>query len=259
MNNGRSSVLTGALGAEVLIIFGSDSDSKVYDRIQANVPKSAAVVCSAHRSPDILDDIMGKSKAMVFVAGAGLAAHLPGVVASKTIRPVIGVPVDSNFSGMDSLLAIVQMPPGIPVLAVGPDNADEAAKYAKLMLREYHGVTIIGDIKNQKAKKAIEMLDQFGVSHEFADSPNLKNVNINFGNADEEKGLTINVPLIDTSTPEKSLELFHMMRKGLWVGVGRAENAAIAAVEILDYSGKYASKLKDYRDSLKRKIIEGLQ
>jgi len=66
----------------------------------------------------------------VFIAIAGLAAHLPGVVASKTVKPVIGVPVDSNLNGMDALLSIAQMPPGIPVACVGIGRGDNAALLA---------------------------------------------------------------------------------------------------------------------------------
>ncbi|MCG2728125.1 MAG: AIR carboxylase family protein, partial [Candidatus Methanoperedenaceae archaeon] len=66
----------------------------------------------------------------VFIAIAGLAAHLPGVVASKTIKPVIGVPVESSLDGMDALLSIAQMPPGIPVACVGIGRGDNAALLA---------------------------------------------------------------------------------------------------------------------------------
>ncbi|MDP2840746.1 MAG: 5-(carboxyamino)imidazole ribonucleotide mutase, partial [Candidatus Methanoperedens sp.] len=66
----------------------------------------------------------------VFIAIAGLAAHLPGVVASKTVKPVIGVPADSNLDGIDALLSIVQMPPGIPVACVGIGRGDNAALLA---------------------------------------------------------------------------------------------------------------------------------
>ena len=244
---------------DVLIVFGSSSDSKIYNEIQKNVPNSEAVACSAHRSPDVLDIMIKKTSAKVIVAGAGLAAHLPGVIAAKTIRPVIGVPVNNNFQGLDSLLAIVQMPPGIPVLCVGVDNAGEAAKYAKMMLRQYDGVTITGDIRSEKVKKAIEMLDKFGVHHEISQEPSSRNLNIHFGPIAEEKGLTINVPLIDTSKPENALQLMAMMKKGLWVGVGRAENAALAAIEILNLGGKYTKALNDYRAEMKKKIIEEMK
>ena len=70
------------------------------------------------------------SDADVFVAVAGLAAHLPGVIASMTVKPVIGVPVAAKLSGLDSLLSIVQMPPGVPVATVGVDNGKNAGLLA---------------------------------------------------------------------------------------------------------------------------------
>lgn len=84
-------------------------------------------VISAHRNPDELDAFVKKSDAEVFVAVAGLSAALPGVIASKTVKPVIGVPRDVKLGGLDALLSIVQMPPGIPVASVGVENWKNAA------------------------------------------------------------------------------------------------------------------------------------
>ncbi len=81
---------------------------------------------SAHRRPEALRKYVSDSPAEVFVAVAGLAAHLPGVIASPTTRPVIGVPVNVKLNGLDSLLSIVQMPPGVPVATVGVDNGRNA-------------------------------------------------------------------------------------------------------------------------------------
>ena len=89
---------------------------------------------SAHRTPELLAEILSQLEAEgteVIIAGAGLAAHLPGVVASKTIIPVIGVPIGGNgLGGLDALLSIVQMPKQIPVATVGIDNAANAAYLA---------------------------------------------------------------------------------------------------------------------------------
>ncbi len=85
------------------------------------------VYLSAHRNSVELDRYISNSKADVFIAIAGLAAHLPGYIASKTSRPVIGVPVNKALGGLDSLLSIVQMPPGVPVACVGINAAENAA------------------------------------------------------------------------------------------------------------------------------------
>jgi len=120
------------------IIFGSKSDSttmkKAADVLRDfGVPFSAHVL-SAHRVPELLEETLAKLEAEgteVIIAGAGLAAHLPGVIASKTALPVVGVPLNAGgMGGMDALLSIVQMPKQIPVATVGVDNAANAAYLA---------------------------------------------------------------------------------------------------------------------------------
>lgn len=86
-------------------------------------------VASAHRTPEYLKDLIEKSDASVFIGVAGLSAALPGSIAAYTIKPVIGVPVSGKVN-FDAVLSIVQMPPGIPVAAVGLDRGDNAALLA---------------------------------------------------------------------------------------------------------------------------------
>lgn len=86
-------------------------------------------VASAHRTPDYLKELVEKNNADVFIGIAGLSAALPGAIAAHTIKPVIGVPVSGKVN-FDSILSIVQMPPGIPVAAVGLDRGDNAALLA---------------------------------------------------------------------------------------------------------------------------------
>jgi 5-(carboxyamino)imidazole ribonucleotide mutase len=94
----------------------------------------SAHVLSAHRTPELLAETLEKLEEAgveVIIAGAGLAAHLPGVIASRTLVPVIGVPVNSGgLGGMDALLSVVQMPKPVPVAAVGVDNGANAAYLA---------------------------------------------------------------------------------------------------------------------------------
>jgi len=94
-----------------------------------------AQIISAHRDPDKLDVYIKKSDAKVFIAIAGLSAALPGVIASKTDKPVIGVPVSGTLNGLDALLAIAQMPKGVPVACVGVDNGENAAWLAIRILK----------------------------------------------------------------------------------------------------------------------------
>ena len=118
----------------VAIIAGSTSDNAVYEKAEKvlkenNIPYELNII-SAHRDPEKLDDYLKSCKALVYIAVAGLSAALPGVIASKTDKPVIGVPVSAKLGGLDALLSIVQMPPGVPVGAVGIDRGENAAYLA---------------------------------------------------------------------------------------------------------------------------------
>ena len=119
---------------KIAIISGSKSDEHIIKQVtdildQFNIPYESKIL-SAHRNHDKLQAYVKASKAEVFIGIAGLAAHLPGVLASLTIKPVIGVPVAVKLNGLDSLLSIVQMPPKVPVACVGIDSGKNAALLA---------------------------------------------------------------------------------------------------------------------------------
>ena len=123
---------------DVAVLAGSDSDYEIARKAIA-VLESQGIsfdyrVLSAHRNPDALDEYIRGSDARVFICIAGLAAALPGVVASRTDRPVIGVPVSVTLGGLDALLSIAQMPRGVPVACVGIDNGANAAWLAVRIL-----------------------------------------------------------------------------------------------------------------------------
>jgi 5-(carboxyamino)imidazole ribonucleotide mutase len=123
---------------KVAIIAGSKSDQELSDKAaqtlkELDVPYEQKVI-SAHRSPETLKDYIRDSPAQVFICIAGLSAALPGAVAAYTVRPVIGVPKEVKLMGLDSLLSMVQMPPGIPVATVGVENARNAALLAAQIL-----------------------------------------------------------------------------------------------------------------------------
>jgi 5-(carboxyamino)imidazole ribonucleotide mutase len=127
---------------EIVVIAGSKSDKKYVDTVAEILDRFNVAYelhyCSAHRDPDRLGKIIQESEnagARVFIAAAGMAAHLPGVVASKTLKPVIGLPLGgSALNGVDSLYSIVQMPKGIPVACVGINVAQNAAYLALQIL-----------------------------------------------------------------------------------------------------------------------------
>ncbi len=132
---------------QVGVVMGSSSDWEVMKHAamllkQLGISYEARVV-SAHRTPDLLFDYASTAEARglkAIIAGAGGAAHLPGMIAAKTIVPVLGVPVPSKYlKGMDSLLSIVQMPKGIPVatFAIGEAGAANAALFAAALIARY--------------------------------------------------------------------------------------------------------------------------
>ena len=126
---------------QVLVIMGSKSDLPVAEKATAIFKKFGityeAAVASAHRTPKRVEELVKGSDAEVFIAIAGMSAALPGVVASFTVRPVIGVPVSGKMT-LDAILSIVQMPPGIPVASVGLDRGDNAAALAAQILSVRH-------------------------------------------------------------------------------------------------------------------------
>lgn len=125
----------------ISVIMGSTSDLPVMEKAlvlldEMEVPFEVNAL-SAHRTPERVEDFAKNALSRgikVIIAAAGMAAHLPGVIASMTPLPVIGVPVNATLEGMDALLAIVQMPPGIPVATVGINASLNAAILALQML-----------------------------------------------------------------------------------------------------------------------------
>jgi len=123
------------------VFMGSDSDLPVMKAAMETLEKFGISydlkILSAHRTPKETSAYAEKAAAAgveIFIAGAGGAAHLPGVIASFTTLPVIGVPISGSLNGLDALLSIVQMPPGVPVAAVGVDSAKNAALLAVSIL-----------------------------------------------------------------------------------------------------------------------------
>lgn len=145
---------------------GSDSDLQVMSETASLLEKFGVeyeiTVASAHRSPGRVERLVKEAEkkgADVIIAGAGMAAHLAGAVASRTILPVIGVPISSSpLNGMDALLSTVQMPPGVPVatVAIGKAGARNAAILAVQILAR-KDKTLAGKLKKHKEKMASEI------------------------------------------------------------------------------------------------------
>ena len=156
---------------KILVVFGSKSDSEIYNSI-TKILKSHKIdfelkIVSAHRNPEEIDNIL-KNDYSVIIAGAGLAAALPGVIASKVIKPVVGVPCGGNYQGLDALLSIAQMPRGIPVMSVGVAQAEIAAYNAINILKERDAVSIIGNKNEKPLRDAVEILTRMNIHYKYA-------------------------------------------------------------------------------------------
>lgn len=160
------------MNAQVAVIMGSKSDWETMRHAceileKFNIPYEKKVV-SAHRTPDLMFEYAEGARERgikVIIAGAGGAAHLPGMVAAKTTLPVIGVPVQSRaLNGLDSLLSIVQMPGGIPVatVAIGKAGATNAGLLAAQILAAFdHKLAAdLEEYRSEMKKAAIESSDQ---------------------------------------------------------------------------------------------------
>jgi len=128
---------------KVSVVVGSRSDLELAEKA-VEVLRELGVECevrvlSAHRNPKELEEYVSKSDAEVFIAIAGLSAALPGYIASRTLKPVIGVPRSVKLGGLDALLSTVQMPTGVPVACVGIDNPKNAALLAAEVLGLKYG------------------------------------------------------------------------------------------------------------------------
>ena len=162
------------MNPEVAVIMGSTSDWETMKFACESLDELGVAyekrVVSAHRTPDLMFDVAEQARGRgikVIIAGAGGAAHLPGMVAAKTTLPVIGVPVQSKaLNGLDSLLSIVQMPGGIPVAttAIGKAGATNAGLLAAQMLSMYDnkGAERLEKKRQQMTETVLESSEQLG-------------------------------------------------------------------------------------------------
>jgi len=256
-----------------LVLFGSVSDKEVYEDLIAGFralkKRFSFRITSAHRTPGVLYDILQNYEFRVAVCGAGLSAALPGVVASKTIKPVIGVPVSGNYEGIDAFLSVTQIPPGISVLGTAIDAGRQASIEAtKILDYTFDEVVLVkrnSDADTLKAiNKAEAILQEFGIKYSESNAPNYTNTKtlyIDFVSLQEidalqkTNALVIYVPVTTAGGKISQLPLFTKIKYGLWVGLGRGENAALAAVQILNKEENFSEALLRYREKQNDRVI----
>lgn len=257
-----------------LVVFGSSSDKAVYGALAKELDSLKVDydlrVASAHKTPSLVDELVASGNHDFFIAGAGLSAALPGVVASKTLKPVIGIPVSCAFGGLDAVLSVWQMPSGIPVLGVSLGDVHEAAKIAKLYSSCLERIVVVKRSRDNKAPVLAERAENFFnenripcdvVETNVPSFDDNKAVYIDFTELNEigfvkkTNSSVINVPYLGIDSVASDALRFMNAKTGMWVGLGNAANACLAAVQLVNLKGKHDSFLQVYRKSLADKIL----
>lgn len=235
---------------KVFVVFGSASDEPVSGPlVQAlsGVCQPEFEVISAHRDLEKLHQKITTWKGDAIVAGAGLAAALPGVVAAMTKLPVFGVPVPSQFSGLDALCSIGQMPPGVPVITCGPASTAPIVSFlsahdaqAKTDWSEVRFVSASNDPElAAEVEKARAAAADKGVKVTLSPEEDARAFNIYVVESAKDVrpgAYGLHVPFLrksETVQPGAYLPVMEWMNKGgLWVGVNNTRNALHAALRL---------------------------
>ncbi|MFH1588481.1 MAG: AIR carboxylase family protein [Candidatus Diapherotrites archaeon] len=259
--------------SKALILFGSGSDSKVFEPLVQEMKSKGLEfelrILSAHKTPKELARVLKETNADIFLCGAGLSAALPGVVASETIKPVIGIPCLGAFDGMDALLSVIQMPPQIPAIGVGIEETKNAAELAEKYLNEkINSITLIkGNTEQEKMlyEKSKTFLNELGIEFEEKELNEVKedeNIHLvfkeinNLNELNNSKGTLLVTPVKNKCSYEDAKELLKNSSKHFFVGLNNYRNAVIAGIELINYSGKHDSILNELREKAKRKVLE---
>lgn len=238
---------------KILAVFGSASDETTAAPLCAALKSDFDVeyqVISAHRDLEKLQHKMAEWEGDAVVAGAGLAAALPGVVAAMTKIPVFGVPVAAQFGGLDSLASIAQMPPGVPVMTCGPGRGDAIVAFLKayknagskdfsrihFVMRESALLShpdLLAEI--EKARQAAKERGA-EVSLSDTEAKDAFNVFLVTGSANVGDGLRLHVPFFpktEAQKPENYLDVLEWTKKGgLWLGANNTRNAVASVARL---------------------------
>lgn len=236
---------------KIQVLFGSTSDERVYGPLCQSLEKCGSVqmeVASAHRHPERVREIVTTCGADIFVAGAGLAAHLPGVVASLTSKPVFGVSVNGAFSGLDAFLSVVQMPKGIPVMCVTEENANRISDFI-IRWKKFPQDKILlhwnqeAEDKNLLQKNLMEIENQSGVKVEWCDALEPLCLGEIVRPQAKPQGNGLSLLLCEKeqlATTQTAVDFFAQARySGAWVGANNVTNFVLQWKKILE-TGKSA-------------------
>jgi amidophosphoribosyltransferase len=238
---------------KILVLFGSRSDENIYEPLIKSLQQIATVsfdIISAHRDPIKLEQRLQQNDYDLVIAGAGLAAHLPGVIASKTEKMVIGIPVAANFGGLDAFLSIVQMPAGVPVLACGPINSMIIVSFLKSLNINSDKINIVMSnewrsdlILQRELERMIELSYKNNISLSISDQRSEEFFNIILVKSENEVQKFDNciyVPYLTQSEkkdPTLVIRFFNLSSAGgLWVGVNNLRNGLLSFIKLKQIS-----------------------
>ncbi len=256
---------------KISIFFGSKSDQEIYQKLNNRLTEEGQElefhVLSAHRDAEKLEEVLKTIDCDLIIGGAGLAAHLPGVIASKTFRPVLGMPVKSHFDGLDSFCSILQMPYGVPVLSCYPENVEAFVSFIKkLDSIERNEIKKINLVVSDDAEKNLYLEREIERTKTLAETfpfpleivtepiPNELNIIITQSYDDvkvEKNGINIFVPVLKKDqfkNPKFILNVMEWTKQGgVWAGVNNTRNAYLAFMEILNHYGRTSEGLREAR------------
>jgi|AntRauTorcE11897_2_1112592.scaffolds.fasta_scaffold00100_19 5-(carboxyamino)imidazole ribonucleotide mutase len=230
----------------IFIVFGSESDQPVYGPLAEQLKLSADVECqviSAHRNLPQLQEALTAFDGDYIIAGAGLAAALPGVAASISDKPVFGVPVAAHYGGLDAVASILQMPYGKPVLTVAPGCEAEIGKFINAPVPDRKRMCIVvnaslaeEDFAIKEIARTLSLAEECDYQVTVHNEPAEDALNVIYTNSKDDMkpdAFAIHVPLIapdDLKKPETLIEVFNWMQTGgLWMGTNNGRNAVLWA------------------------------
>jgi 5-(carboxyamino)imidazole ribonucleotide mutase len=235
---------------KVIILFGSQSDERIYQALRQNCQEmeieSYFEVASAHRQPERVSELLALNNFDAVLAGAGLAAHLPGVVASHTLKPVIGIPVNSQFGGIDSVCSIVQMPYGIPVAMAGVNDVKTPVEFLAQVgkIKQFNTINIVCSEQkkalpyfSKELSSAADFALELGVELTYSVQPLPEFFNIQLhglwdGHIKNDAAI-LHVPVVSAENvkmSEKIIDLHRLIsRGGIWMGTNNLRNAMLFA------------------------------
>jgi 5-(carboxyamino)imidazole ribonucleotide mutase len=242
---------------KVSFLSGSTSDEAIVQQLIACINDSCTVdsaVISAHRHPDRLRAYLETTYFDYAIGAAGLAAHLPGAIASHQVKLTIGLPISNQLGGLDALLAILQMPFGIPVLTSGVDKVEAIAYFLKALSRhrpEGLGLVVSEETKNsaswlREISRFQDLASQWAISFRVLAHPDPLLLNlVAVGSSQdlslvkyEESSALVCVPLLDkdrAGAAETAHTLLEWTSKGgLWLGINNLRNGLLAYIQALN-------------------------